>query len=149
MDRQIEKIVFLQQIKAGLQSAEDLNLIDEILSDIKSPLKAYCRQEALYRYDQIFLLHDLDDFDSSIPQAELAYLNESSVAEDRFIDKLSQELFEDSEQWIDGEFLQKAAEKRVMDELGYEEQPKFHQEGFSEKNKEIHKTGPSKEPELC
>lgn len=149
MDRQIEKIVFLQQIKAGLQSAEDLNLIDEILSDIKSPLKAYCRQEALYRYDQIFLLHDLDDFDTSTPQSELIYLNESSVYEDRFVDKLSQEIFEDSEKWIDGEFLQKAAEKRVWADLGYEEQPRFHQEGFSEKNKDTPKVEPSKEPELC
>lgn len=56
----MEKIDFLKSMKSSYKDPEKIKMIDAIIYDVKKPLVAFCKEEALYRYDMVSMDKDIE-----------------------------------------------------------------------------------------
>ena len=56
----MEKIDFLKSMKSSCKDPEKIELIDAIIYDVEKPLAAFCKGEALYRYDMVSMNKDIE-----------------------------------------------------------------------------------------
>lgn len=97
----IEKIDFLKNLKESYKDPENIKLIDAIIDEVKKPLVAFCREEALYRYDMVSMDKDIETNGEVLTIAD----------QERFISKYTDIMLHTTEKWINSDFLQPLAEE--------------------------------------
>lgn len=97
----IEKTDFLKSLKESYKDPENIKLIDAIIDEVKKPLVAFCREEALYRYDMVSMDKDIETNGEVLTIAD----------QERFISKYTDIMLHTTEKWINSDFLQPLAEE--------------------------------------
>lgn len=122
----IEKIDFLKSLKESYKDPENIKLIDAIIDEVKKPLVAFCREEALYRYDMVSMDKDIETNGEVLTIAD----------QERFVSKYVDIMLHNTEKWISSDFLHPLAEKMFDDMCEdltakqIEEIPKFQSNGL-------------------
>lgn len=101
----IEKIDFLKSMKSSYKDPEKIELIDAIIYDVEKPLVAFCKAEALYRYDMVSMDKDIETNGEVLTIAD----------QERFISKYTDIMLQTTEKWINSDFLQPLAEEMFED----------------------------------
>lgn len=97
----MEKIDFLKSMKSSCKDPEKIELIDAIIYDVEKPLAAFCKGEALYRYDMVSMNKDIETNGEVLTIAN----------QERFISKYTDIMLHTTEKWINSDFLQPLAEE--------------------------------------
>lgn len=97
----MEKIDFLKSMKSSYKDPEKIKMIDAIIYDVKKPLVAFCKEEALYRYDMVSMDKDIET------NGEVLTITD----QERFISKYTDIMLHTTEKWINSDFLQPLAEE--------------------------------------
>lgn len=97
----MEKIDFLKSMKSSYKDPEKIKMIDAIIYDVKKPLVAFCKEEALYRYDMVSMDKDIETNGEVLTIAD----------QERFISKYTDIMLHTTEKWINSDFLQPLAEE--------------------------------------
>ena len=121
----MEKIDFLKSMKSSCKDPEKIELIDAIIYDVEKPLVAFCKGEALYRYDMVSMDKDIKT------NGEVLTITD----QERFISKYTDIMLQTTEKWINSDFLQPLAEEMFGDMWAdltapKEEVPAFKTEGL-------------------
>ena len=121
----MEKIDFLKSMKSSCKDPEKIELIDAIIYDVEKPLVAFCKGEALYRYDMVSMDKDIET------NGEVLTITD----QERFISKYTDIMLQTTEKWINSDFLQPLAEEMFGDmwtdlTAPKEEIPAFKTEGL-------------------
>lgn len=121
----MEKIDFLKSMKSSCKDPEKIELIDAIIYDVEKPLAAFCKGEALYRYDMVSTNKDIETNGEVLTIAD----------QERFISKYTDIMLKTTEKWINSDFLQPLAEEMFGDMWAdltapKEEVPAFKTEGL-------------------
>lgn len=137
----IEKTDFLKSLKESYKDPEKIKLIDAIIYDVEKPLVAFCKEEALYRYDMVSMDKDIETNGEVLTIAD----------QGRFVSKYVDIMLHNAEKWINSDFLHPLAEK-MFDDMWedltakqIEEIPKFQSKGLENQKQ---KTEPVKDNEL-
>lgn len=122
----MEKIDFLKSMKSSCKDPEKIELIDAIIYDVEKPLAAFCKGEALYRYDMVSMNKDIETNGEVLTIAD----------QERFVSKYVDIMLHNTEKWISSDFLHPLAEK-MFDDMWedltakqIEEIPKFQSNGL-------------------
>lgn len=97
----MEKIDFLKIMKSSCKDPEKIKMIDAIIYDVEKPLVAFCKGEALYRYDMVSMDKDIET------NGEVLTITD----QERFISKYTDIMLHTTEKWINSDFLQPLAEE--------------------------------------
>ena len=97
----MEKIDFLKSMKSSCKDPEKIELIDANIYDVEKPLAAFCKGEALYRYDMVSMNKDIETNGEVLTIAD----------QERFISKYTDIMLHTTEKWINSDFLQPLAEE--------------------------------------
>lgn len=97
----MEKIDFLKSMKSSCKDPEKIKMIDAIIYDVEKPLVAFCKGEALYRYDMVSMNKDIETNGEVLTIAD----------QERFISKYTDIMLHTTEKWINSDFLQPLAEE--------------------------------------
>ena len=121
----MEKIDFLKSMKSSCKDPEKIELIDAIIYDVEKPMVAFCKGEALYRYDMVSMDKDIKT------NGEVLTITD----QERFISKYTDIMLQTTEKWINSDFLQPLAEEMFGDMWAdltapKEEVPAFKTEGL-------------------
>lgn len=122
----MEKIDFLKSMKSSCKDPEKIELIDAIIYDVEKPLAAFCKGEALYRYDMVSMNKDIETNGEVLTIAD----------QERFVSKYVDIMLHNTEKWISSDFLHPLAEKMFNDmwedltAKQIEEIPKFQSNGL-------------------
>ena len=121
----MEKTDFLKSMKNSYKDPEKIKMIDAIIDDVEKPLAAFCKEEALYRYDTVSMDKDIETNGEVLTIAD----------QERFISKYTDIMLNTTEKWINSDFLQPLAEemfKNMWADLTApkEEIPSFKTEGL-------------------
>ena len=121
----MEKIDFLKSMKSSCKDPEKIELIDAIICDVEKPLAAFCKGEAIYRYDMVSMNKDIETNGEVLTIAD----------QERFISKYTDIMLHTTEKWINSDFLQSLAEEMFGDMWAdltapKEEIPAFKTEGL-------------------
>ncbi|MFQ8846178.1 MAG: hypothetical protein ACLR84_01850 [Clostridia bacterium] len=122
----MEKIDFLKSMKSSCKDPEKIELIDAIIYDVEKPLAAFCKGEALYRYDMVSTNKDIETNGEVLTIAD----------QERFVSKYVDIMLHNTEKWISSDFLHPLAEKMFNDmwedltAKQIEEIPKFQSNGL-------------------
>lgn len=101
----MEKLDFLKSMKSSCKDPEKIKMIDAIIYDVEKPLVAFCKGEALYRYDMVSMDKDIET------NGEVLTITD----QERFISKYTDIMLQTTEKWINSDFLQPLAEEMFGD----------------------------------